>query len=54
MTPVYEELSAITLIDLEEEAKYKVAKDPMEWVLGGDDIYGDLRHMKLWNSYMCH
>ncbi|XP_015167016.1 uncharacterized protein [Solanum tuberosum] len=39
---VYEELSAITVIDLEAEAKYIAAKDPLERVLVGDDIYVDV------------
>ncbi|XP_015164961.1 uncharacterized protein [Solanum tuberosum] len=38
---VYEELSSIIVIDLEAEAKYITAKDPLERVLVGDDIYGD-------------
>ncbi|XP_015159540.1 uncharacterized protein [Solanum tuberosum] len=38
---VYEELSAITIIDLEAEACYIASKDPLERVLVGDDIYGD-------------
>lgn len=39
--PVYEELSSITVIDIEAEAKHIVAKDPLERVLRGDEIYGD-------------
>ncbi|XP_015158219.1 uncharacterized protein [Solanum tuberosum] len=38
---VYEELSAIIVIDLEAEARYIASKDPLERVLVGDDIYGD-------------
>ncbi|XP_015162332.1 uncharacterized protein [Solanum tuberosum] len=38
---VYEELSAITVIDLEAEARYIASKDPLERVLVGDDIYRD-------------
>ncbi|KAK4729977.1 hypothetical protein R3W88_022965 [Solanum pinnatisectum] len=38
---VYEKLSAITVIDLEAEARYIASKDPLEQVLVGDDIYGD-------------
>ena len=38
---VYEELPAITVIDLEAEAHYIAFKDPLERVLVGDDIYGD-------------
>lgn len=41
MQPVYEELSAITMIDLEEETRYIVGNDPLERVFRGDDIYGD-------------
>ncbi|KAK4729591.1 hypothetical protein R3W88_022579 [Solanum pinnatisectum] len=38
---MYEELSAITVIDLEAEALYIASKDPLERVLVGDDIYED-------------
>ncbi|XP_049368193.1 uncharacterized protein LOC125833085 [Solanum verrucosum] len=38
---VYEELSTMTVIDLEAEAHYIASKDPLERVLVGDDIYGD-------------
>ena len=40
--PVYEELYTITVIDLEAEAHYIASKDPLERVLVGDDIYGDV------------
>ncbi|KAK4721372.1 hypothetical protein R3W88_011605 [Solanum pinnatisectum] len=39
---VYEELSAITVIDLEAEVHYIASKDPLERVLVGYDIYGDI------------
>ncbi|KAH0636431.1 hypothetical protein KY290_036875 [Solanum tuberosum] len=35
---VYEELSAITVIHLEEKARYIASKDPLENVLVGHDI----------------
>ncbi|XP_049364579.1 uncharacterized protein LOC125829397 [Solanum verrucosum] len=38
---VYEELSAIIMIDLKAEARYIAYKDLLEQVLVGDDIYGD-------------
>lgn len=38
---VYEELSSITVIDLEAEAKYIAPKDPLEPVLVGHDLYED-------------
>ncbi|KAK4706432.1 hypothetical protein R3W88_033999 [Solanum pinnatisectum] len=38
---MYEELTAITVIDLEAEARYITSKHPLERVLEGDDIYGD-------------
>lgn len=38
---MYEEASAITVIDLEVDGKHIFAKDPLEWVMRGDDIYGD-------------
>ncbi|XP_015162851.1 uncharacterized protein [Solanum tuberosum] len=38
---VYEELSSITAIHLEAEARYIASKDPLERVLGGAEIYGD-------------
>lgn len=43
MPPVYEELSAITVIDIKPEAKYIVAKDPLKRVLRGDEIYKDTK-----------
>lgn len=41
MPAVYEELFAITLIDLEAETKYIAFKDSLKRVLVGDDLYGD-------------
>lgn len=42
MSKVYEELSAITMIDLEAEAKFIETKDPLKRMLVGDEIYGDV------------
>ncbi|XP_015168628.1 uncharacterized protein [Solanum tuberosum] len=44
---IYEELSAITVIDLEAEAQYIASKDPLERVLVGEDIYGDVEAQEM-------
>lgn len=42
MPSVNEELFAITVIKLEAQARYIAAKDPLEQVFRGDNIYGDV------------
>ncbi|KAK4721515.1 hypothetical protein R3W88_011748 [Solanum pinnatisectum] len=49
---VYEELFAITVIDLEAEARYIASKDLLECVLVGDDIMGMLK-LRKWYSFLC-
>lgn len=44
---MHEELSAITVIHLEEKSQYIASKDPLEQVLVGDDIYVDDKEQKL-------
>lgn len=44
---IYEELSAITVVDLEYEVHLYLSKDLFERVLMGYDLYGDLMHSKL-------
>ena len=40
MPPVYEELCAITVVDLEVDGKHILDKDPLDWVMRGCEIYG--------------
>lgn len=43
MPYVYEELSAITVINLELEANYTASTNTLERELAGDDLYGDAK-----------
>ncbi|XP_069143507.1 uncharacterized protein [Solanum lycopersicum] len=42
MPPLYEELSTITVVDLEVDCKHILAKDSLERVMRGDEIYADI------------
>ena len=47
MPPVYEELSSITVVDLEVDIKHMMVEEPLERVMRGDEIYGDAKAQEM-------
>lgn len=47
LTTIYEELSTILVIDLEQDLPLIISKDPLERTLVGHEVYGDAEENKM-------